>query len=176
MLHGGRGLQQAIASRRPGEAVARAAHCCVGAAVVGVEDGTAIGARVGAVVVGLRMRTSVGAIPCRHFRVATIDPFAQKRRGSCVRWSNRARHRRRWESGKLCWPADRRVPVNLGSGAGQLVHYQIIDVVLHKCCMAGGDCSKRLPCRRPGEAVARGCALLRGCGGGRSRRRHGSRC
>jgi hypothetical protein len=118
MLHGGRGLQQAIASRRPGEAVARAAHCCVGAAVVGVEDGTAIGARVGAVVVGLRMRTSVGAIPCRHFRVATIDPFAQKRRGSCVRRSNRARHRRRWESGKLCWPADRRVPVHLGSGAG----------------------------------------------------------
>ncbi len=36
----------------------RGAHCCVGAAVVGVEDGTAVGARVRAVVVGLRMWTS----------------------------------------------------------------------------------------------------------------------
>ena len=43
----------------------RGAHCCVGAAVVGVEDGTAVGARVGAVVVGLRMRTSAGAVHAR---------------------------------------------------------------------------------------------------------------
>jgi hypothetical protein len=38
------------------------AHCCVGAAVVGVEDGSKVGARVGVAVVGLRMRTSAGSV------------------------------------------------------------------------------------------------------------------
>jgi hypothetical protein len=38
-----------------------AAHCCVGAALVGAEDGTADGGRVGAAVLGLRVRTSAGS-------------------------------------------------------------------------------------------------------------------
>ena len=50
------------------EAWPRGAHCCVGTAVVGVEDGTAVGARVGALVVGLRMRTSAGAVKGRSPR------------------------------------------------------------------------------------------------------------
>lgn len=59
---GGLGQQQAICHAGGlGKPWPRGAHCCVGAAVVGVEDGTAVGARVGALVVGLRMRTSAGA-------------------------------------------------------------------------------------------------------------------
>ncbi len=42
-----------------------AAHCCVGAALVGDEEGTADGGRVGAAVLGLRVRTSAGSAKSR---------------------------------------------------------------------------------------------------------------
>jgi hypothetical protein len=42
-----------------------AAHCCVGAALVGAEEGTADGGRVGAAVLGLRVRTSAGSAKSR---------------------------------------------------------------------------------------------------------------
>ena len=47
------------------ELSARAAHCCVGAALVGAEEGTADGGRVGAAVLGLRVRTSAGSAKTR---------------------------------------------------------------------------------------------------------------
>jgi hypothetical protein len=42
-----------------------AAHCCVGAALVGAEEGTADGGRVGAAVLDLRVRTSAGSAKSR---------------------------------------------------------------------------------------------------------------
>jgi hypothetical protein len=41
------------------------AHCGVGAALVGAEEGTADGGRVGAAVLGLRVRTSAGSAKSR---------------------------------------------------------------------------------------------------------------
>jgi hypothetical protein len=42
-----------------------AAHCRVGAALVGAEEGTADGGRVGAAVLGLQVRTSAGSAKSR---------------------------------------------------------------------------------------------------------------
>jgi hypothetical protein len=58
-------VQHATGRREAVELSARAAHCCVGAALVGAEEGTADRGRVGAAVLGLRVRTSAGSARSR---------------------------------------------------------------------------------------------------------------
>ena len=67
-------------------------------------------------------------------------------------------------------------PTSLSAAArASLCATKAFDVGLHKCRLADWDSSKRFAMPAGWGSRAKGRALLRGRGGGRSRRRHGSR-
>ena len=107
-------------------------------------------------------------VSCGSFRAASCAASIHLHkwvvRGG-VRWSSRTGQSRRRKSGKLRWPTHRRV-----ASARPCNNKPSRPSVTATARWAVSAASET------GEAVARGYALLRGHGGGGSRRRQSSRC
>ena len=150
------------------------------------EEGTRVGYTVG-IFVGDRLQgqpTSQGhTIPSTgsfqaevSVQHCTVDPFAQNgarelRTTEQPSWATPSV--REWKTVSACTPTSASTPSQRRGPARALTNHS--GGYSQMLCGGQRTAASDRHAGGPGEAVVTGCALLRGCGGGRSRRRHSSR-